>query len=326
MSADGKTIDFVIAEGIKAHDGSDIDLEDAWWRMEFGFGESAAKRPGVDPTSLGLASVTDSIEKVDERTLRLVFQNPRPDTPFLMSENSQGEDGQIFNADYWKEITGYNAAGGDISQTDDQAYQNAPSSCGSMKFVSQVPGQKFVLERFDDYFYQPANGYPEDRRPKFRQYVTEVVPESATRIAALQAGQADMIEANVFMLEDIEDAGGQVVYQPEAAYSWIVYVDCWDPELWCYDKRVRQALEYAIDKEANHRQPVQPRNGGAKGLAACHAKHHRVQRRRGRPSPLRPRDGEAASGRGGASQRRGHTAVRDMDVGSRRPPASAAAG
>ncbi len=250
VSADGKTIDFVIADGIKAHDGSDIDLEDVWWRMEFGFGEEAANRPGVDPTSLGLASVTESISKIDDDTLRLVFTNPRPDTPFLVSENSQGEDGQIFNADHWKEVTGFNAAGGDISQTDDQAYQNNPDSCGSMKFVDQTPGQRFVLERFDDYFYQPANGYPEDRRPKFRQYITEVVPESATRIAALQGGQADMIEANVFMLEDIEGAGGQVVYQPEAAYSWIVYVDCWDPELWCYDKRVRQALEYAIDKEA----------------------------------------------------------------------------
>ena len=167
-----------------------------------------------------------------------------------MSENSQGEDGQIFNADHWKEVTGYNSAGGDISQTDDQAYQNNPDSCGSMKFVDQVPGQKFELERFDDYFYQPANGYDEDRRPKFAKYITEVVPEAATRIAGLQAGQADMIEANVFLLEDIEAAGGQVVYQPEAAYSWIVFVDCWDPELWCYDKRVRQALEYAINKDA----------------------------------------------------------------------------
>ncbi len=250
ISSDGKTIDFVIADGIKAHDGSDIDIEDVWWRMEFAFGEASRNRPGVDPTSLGLADVTEAIQKIDDKTLRLVFDNPRPDTPFLSSENSQGHDGHIFNADHWKEVTGYNAAGGDISQTDDQAYQNNPSSCGSMKFVSQVPGQKFVLERFDDYFYQPANGYPEDRRPKFRQYITEVVPEASTRISALQAGQADMIEANVFMLEDIEGAGGQVVYQPEAAYSWIVYVDCWDPELWCYDKRVRQALEYAIDKEA----------------------------------------------------------------------------
>ena len=250
VSGDGKTIDFKIADGIKAHDGSDIDLEDAWWRFEFAFGESALNRPGVDPTSIGLAQVTESIQKIDDNTLRLVFTNPRPDTPFLMSENSQGEDGQIFNADHWKEVTGYNSAGGDISQTDDQAYQNNPDSCGSMKFVDQVPGQKFELERFDDYFYQPANGYDEDRRPKFAKYVTEVVPEAATRIAGLQAGQADMIEANVFLLEDIEAAGGQVVYQPEAAYSWIVFVDCWDPELWCYDKRVRQALEYAINKDA----------------------------------------------------------------------------
>ena len=277
VSGDGKTIDFKIADGIKAHDGSDIDIEDAWWRFEFAFGEEALKRPGVDPTSIGLAQVTEAIQKVDDNTLRMVFTNPRPDTPFLNSENSQGEDGQIFNADHWKEVTGYNAAGGDISQTDDQAYQNNPNSCGSMKFVDQIPGQKFELERFDDYFYQPANGYDEDRRPKFRKYITEVVPEAATRIAGLQAGQADMIEANVFLLEDIEAAGGQVVYQPEAAYSWIVFVDCWDPELWCYKKEVRQALEYAIDKEAIIDSLYNRDMAIPKGWLARYAQHHRLQ-------------------------------------------------
>ena len=250
VSGDGRTIDFVIADGITAHDGSTIDVEDVWWRYEFDIGEIGTDKPGVHPDSLALGEVTESISKVDDKTFRFVFDAPRADTPFLVSENSQGAEGQIFNTDYWRDVTGYNDHGfdEDAGFSHDE-YQNAPSSCGSMKFVEQIQGQKFVLERFDDYFYQPANGYDEDRRPKFRQYITEVVPEAPTRISALQAGQADMIEANVFMLEDIEGAGGQVVYQPEAAYSWIVYVDCWDPELWCYDKRVRQALEYAINKE-----------------------------------------------------------------------------
>ena len=34
ISSDGRTIDFVIADNIPAHDGSTIDLEDVWWRME----------------------------------------------------------------------------------------------------------------------------------------------------------------------------------------------------------------------------------------------------------------------------------------------------
>ncbi len=250
VSGDGRTIDFVIADGITAHDGSVIDVEDVWWRYEFDIGEIGTDKPGVHPDSLALGEVTESISKVDDKTFRFVFDAPRADTPFLVSENSQGAEGQIFNTDYWRDVTGYNDHGfdEDAGFSHDE-YQNAPSSCGSMKFVDQIQGQRFVLERFDDYFYQPANGYDEDRRPKFRQYITEVVPEAPTRISALQAGQADMIEANVFMLEDIEAADGQVVYQPEAAYSWIVYVDCWDPELWCHDKRVRQALEYAINKE-----------------------------------------------------------------------------
>ena len=58
------------------------------------------------------------------------------------------------------------------------------------------------------------------------------------------------------------------MYQPEAAYSWIVFVDCWDPELWCYDKRVRQALEYAIDKEAIIDSLYKPRHGYPEGAGS----------------------------------------------------------
>ncbi len=76
VSSDGRTIDFVIADGIKAHDGSDITVEDAWWRFEFAFGEAALNRPGVDPTSIALAQVSEAIQIVDGNTLRLSVHQP----------------------------------------------------------------------------------------------------------------------------------------------------------------------------------------------------------------------------------------------------------
>jgi ABC-type transport system substrate-binding protein len=77
----------------------------------------------------------------------------------------------------------------------------------------------------------------------------EVVPEDATRTAALQAGDADLIEANVLMTEQIESFGGEVAWQDESAYNWIVMVDCWEEGMWCFDKRVRQAVEIAVDRQ-----------------------------------------------------------------------------
>ena len=78
----------------------------------------------------------------------------------------------------------------------------------------------------------------------------EVVPEDSTRVAALAAGDADLIEGNVLMIPDIEAiSGSSVAWQDESAYNWVVMVDCWEEDMWCYDKRVRQAVEMAVDRK-----------------------------------------------------------------------------
>jgi len=71
----------------------------------------------------------------------------------------------------------------------------------------------------------------------------------ATRVAALESGIADLIEANILMLDGIESAGAEVAWQDEISYNWVVMVDCWDSDMWCFDKRVRQAMEMAIPRK-----------------------------------------------------------------------------
>jgi ABC-type transport system substrate-binding protein len=75
----------------------------------------------------------------------------------------------------------------------------------------------------------------------------EVVTEDATRVAAIQSGAADMVEANVRMVDQLESINADIAWQDESAYNWIVMVDCWTPDLWCFPKEVRQAVEYAFD-------------------------------------------------------------------------------
>jgi len=107
------------------------------------------------------------------------------------------------------------------------------------------------LERFDDYYFQPKNGLYEDRRPKFDVLRLEPVPEEATRIAAIRAGEADIAAASLDAKSSIEAGGGRLVFVQQSAYPRVVWQSCWqDPTLPCNDKRVRQALAFAIDKEA----------------------------------------------------------------------------
>ena len=56
---------------------------------------------------------------------------------------------------------------------------------------------EFDFERFDDYYYQPANGFPEDRRVNFQSLDMYLVPEESTRVAAIRSGEADIAPASV---------------------------------------------------------------------------------------------------------------------------------
>ena len=53
----------------------------------------------------------------------------------------------------------------DTQQEED--FDKNPIMAGQMSLVEHARAEKISLERFDDYYYQPANGLPEDRRMKF---------------------------------------------------------------------------------------------------------------------------------------------------------------
>ena len=69
-------------------------------------------------------------------------------------------------------------------------------------------------------------------------------------MAAIRAGEADIAPASLATREQVEAGGGRLIFGPEGVYVHVRLDGCWaDPNFPCHDKRVRQALDYAIDKE-----------------------------------------------------------------------------
>jgi peptide/nickel transport system substrate-binding protein len=118
-----------------------------------------------------------------------------------------------------------------------------------MKLVNHIQAEVMEFERFDDYYYQPDNGLPEDRRVKFWALDLRLVPEEATRVAAIRSGEADIAPASLATRDQIEAGGGRLVFGPEGIYLRIMLQGCYKPEFPCSKKAVRQALDYAIDKD-----------------------------------------------------------------------------
>jgi ABC-type transport system substrate-binding protein len=139
------------------------------------------------------------------------------------------------------------------------------------------PSEMMLFERFGDYYFNPENGYPEDRRMKFQTLDIRLVPEEATRASALQAGQADIVEVNLQSRNQVEASGGRFVWIAEASYTQVRPIGCWKPELPCHNKQVRYALDYAIDRDLI----VNQLYGGTEaaspqGYGTCNPQHSRV--------------------------------------------------
>jgi peptide/nickel transport system substrate-binding protein len=110
---------------------------------------------------------------------------------------------------------------------------------GPYKFVSWEKGRKVVLERFDDYWGQ---------KPAIKRIEWLIIPGASTRIAALLSGDVDFIYAPPPPdLERLTSDPRFNVYTPISNAYLHLSIISRGP---LADPRVRQALNYAIDKDA----------------------------------------------------------------------------
>ena len=247
VSEDGLTWTFTVNDGvIMAHDGSVITRDDVFFNLDSRMGEEAASLLAAayyEPRDVAFAERVDQVLKgpADDE-VQVVFNTVRLDFAFNWSENAQGADAMIVPEAAMRARAG---------ATGFEGYEDDPIGIGSMRVTDFVHEQRYSFEKFEDFFWTPANGYSEDRSVTFDTLTMELVPEPAARLAALRSGDAQLIEANINMIGDIESIDGAgIAWQKESSYNWVVYVDCWEESLWCFPVEARQAAEYAINKDA----------------------------------------------------------------------------
>jgi ABC-type transport system substrate-binding protein len=186
---------------------------------------------------LVMSEAMDRIELSGPDEVSVITKEPHTELLNIMSEVS----GQWFHMMPQRDELRDEAA--------ELAYDNDPIGAGPMSLTDHVPAQVMSFERFDDYYYQPANGFPEDKRVNFQSLDLYLVPEEATRVAALRSGEADIIPASLSTKQQVEAGGGRLIFAPEGSFLEVRLTGCWDPQYPCSHKEVRQALDYAINKD-----------------------------------------------------------------------------
>ena len=216
---DDRTMEFKLREGVKFHNGAELTADDVVFT--YTMGRMIGETPVVATGKRFMANISHA-EKIDRYTVRVVSKTP----DVMMDQRMAGYASWIVNArDY---ITrGYDA------------YKRSPVGTGPYKIAEFVDGEYIKLVAHDDYWA----GKPTAASITFR-----VVPEVSARIAGLVSGEFDIIvnvpPDQIPVLQRYDDVKVSEIVL-DNTHMLVFFMD--HPFL--KDKRIRQALSLAIDRD-----------------------------------------------------------------------------
>ncbi len=233
---DEDTWEFKLREGVKFHDGSDFDAEDVKFSIE-----RIPVVTGPTTTAIYVRRVTE-VEVIDPLTVHIHTDGQAATLPndfirlFIVSSEAA--------ADYSTPETaaeGFNSGAATIGT-------------GPYKYVSWEPKGDLVLERNDDYWRGEG---------AWETVIRKEIPNDSSRLAALKAGQVDVINyvssVDYLALErdsSVDAVTGDSVYVMNLQLDqredtpMVRAIDGSDlAENPFRDMKVREAIDMAIDRE-----------------------------------------------------------------------------
>jgi peptide/nickel transport system substrate-binding protein len=215
---------FYLQEGVKWHDGEPFTAEDVKFTIDRLVKEGMINGETSPRKSL-LGSVVDA-EVIDTYTVKLILDAPMPHLLAFLPF-------QEMVAKHYVEEVG-----------DDYLAEN-PMGTGPFKFVRWDKGTQVVMERFDDY-YGGSPDIPPVGPAQVDTVIFTVIPETSSRIAALQAGEVDIItKVPTDLMSQIEGDPNSEIAMCNGTRSYFVGMNVNKAPF--DDVRVRQAMNHAIN-------------------------------------------------------------------------------
>lgn len=160
MSEDGTQWTFYLRQGVKFHDGTDFNADAVianFDRMSIEVKSSSFYPLDIDSHYPNL----ETYEKVDDYTIRLTFSQPAPT--------------QLYN------MVNFGSAMYSPACFDENGdFNGICVGTGPFKITENVLDEYVLLERFDEYWGEPA---------KAKTIRVKVIPDSDTRFSALKSGE-----------------------------------------------------------------------------------------------------------------------------------------
>jgi peptide/nickel transport system substrate-binding protein len=130
-----------------------------------------------------------------------------------------------------------------VEKVGDDGFKKAPIGAGPYKFVSFDPGVELQLEAFEGYWR---------KKPAVKRIVFKVIPDEATRLAALKLGEIDIAySVRGELAEQLRNTPALTLKPAVVQGTFCLYFpDQWDEKSPWHDARVRKAASLAIDRKA----------------------------------------------------------------------------
>jgi peptide/nickel transport system substrate-binding protein len=225
---------FQLRQGVTWHDGEPFTAEDVKFTFELAWNPAAASRIGLlapklvgwDAFTEGTSDEISGIQVVDDYTIQLELAEADPRAPFQLT------GAYILPQHALADLDPVNL------QTTNWWWTN-PVGTGPFKFSAHERDQFTELVPNSEYW----NG-----EPKLARLINRYFADETAAVLALESGDIDFtyISGDV-ALQLQETADHQIYSGPSFVTNYIIY-NFRNPTL--EDVRVRQALLYAIDREA----------------------------------------------------------------------------
>lgn len=124
-------------------------------------------------------------------------------------------------------------------------YKNHPVGTGPFTLAEYVPGDRVVLEAYPGYWQKDENGI---QLPYLDKLTFRPIPDAGQRLAALEAGDIDIFQTAQSADIAAAEAKGFTAQKISGSSSTILLMNNAKPPF--DDVRARQALAYAINKDA----------------------------------------------------------------------------
>lgn len=219
VSEDGTEYTFYLRKDVTFHNGEPFNADDVIATWEMGKGENSSWPDRF--------TIAETVEKIDDYTVKVTTDGPKPLLLVTMH-------------DFWSIIPNEY-----MEEVGIEGFQENPVGTGPFMFKEWVKG--------DHITYVANPNYWREGLPKVEEVVFRPIPESATRVAAIQTDEIDVVQR--LSAEEAQSLlgveGVRVIKYPVARIFYIAFnnltTGVGEPT---ENPQVRQAMNHAVDVDA----------------------------------------------------------------------------